>query len=350
MTFRLVIAGLGSTAAALSALVVPTLAAPVSAAITVSANDVQVGSFNLSSVSFDAKASGDHGTWRQRRPAVVAQIIQQRLDVVGLQEANQSNKYAAGLDYGTNQCLDLKGALAVSGGRYAITNEHAYDCVKSTSTYNCVYQDRNASQDNRIMYNTDRVTLVRQGSEKFKTQTPDKNARYLVWAVFKMKATGKQFFFTDTHLDPYSEATLKAQWEESIVLTNRLKGTLPVVAVGDYNTSKYDSYAATFLPKMKANGYGDVLNQQYAKNLATPRAESLRRAWVNSFNGYQRDIRPYAYEDAKYKIGNSIDWVFVTNSVRIKEWSNVTAVDEATNLIKGIIPSDHALIRASITL
>jgi endonuclease/exonuclease/phosphatase family metal-dependent hydrolase len=311
---------------------------------------VRVGTFNLSSVSFDAKAAGDHRTWRERRPAVVAQILQQRLDVVGLQEANQSNKYVAGLDYGTNQYLDLKGALAAQGGHYELTNEAAYDCAKATSTYHCVYQDRDASQDNRIIYNSDRVTLVSQGSEKFSTQTVGKNERYLAWAVLQMKGTGEQFLFTDTHLDPYSETTRKAQWSESITLTNRLKGSLPVVAVGDYNTSKWDSYAATYLPRMKANGYGDVLNQQYARNLATPRAESLRRGWVNSFNGFKRDVRSYAYEDAKYKVGNSIDWIFVTNSVRVKQWSNVTAVDARTNLIKGVIPSDHALIRATIVL
>ncbi|MGA8210157.1 MAG: endonuclease/exonuclease/phosphatase family protein [Nocardioidaceae bacterium] len=345
-----VVATLGAAVAVLSLSLGPSLTAPVSAADSAGAYDVRVGTFNLSSVSFDFKAGGDHRTWRERRPAVVSQILQQRLDVVGLQEANQSIKYAGGLDFGANQYLDLKNALNRRGGNYALTNEAAYDCVKATSSYNCVYQDRNASQDNRIMYDTDRVSLVRQGSEKFRTQTPGKNERYLVWAVLRMKATGRTFFFTDTHLDPYSAATRKGQWQESIDMTNRLKDGHPVVAVGDYNTSKWDGYAATMLPKMRANGYGDVLNQQYAKNLAKPRAESVKRGWVNSFNGFRRDVRAYAYEDAKYKIGNSIDWIFVTNSVRVKQWSNVTAVDEKTNLTKGVIPSDHALVRATIVL
>ena len=36
-----------------------------------------------------------------------------------------------------------------------------------------------------------------------------------------------------------------------IANTKRLAGTLPVVSVGDYNTSKFSTYAATYLPKMK---------------------------------------------------------------------------------------------------
>ena len=82
-------------------------------------------------------------------------------------------------------------------------------------------------------------------------------------------------------------------------------GTLPVVSVGDYNTSKFSTYAATYLPKMKAAGYGDVLGQTYATPLSRPRAAIVDRAWVNSFNGYRRDARVYSYEDAQNKIGTN---------------------------------------------
>ena len=72
------------------------------------------------------------------------------------------------------------------------------------------------SGDNRILYNTDTTRLVKQGSVLYQTQTPGKNRRYFVWAVFAMKATGKQFFFfSTTHLDPYLISSRKAQWSEA---------------------------------------------------------------------------------------------------------------------------------------
>jgi endonuclease/exonuclease/phosphatase family metal-dependent hydrolase len=245
--------------------------------------------------------------------------------------------------------MDLKGALAARGRHFLLTNENAYNCAKPASTYKCQYADQGASQDNRILYNADRVTMLDQGSVRYSTQTVGKNERYLAWGVFKMKATGKEFFFTDTHLDPYSAATRQAQWSEMIAIINRLKGTRPVVAVGDFNTSKFDDYAATFLPRMRSNGYGDVLGQQFQQPVLTAmRAETTSRRWVNSYNGYQRDVRGYSYEDAMRKAGNGIDWIFATNSVRVKQWAVAARVDTRTMRLTGIIPSDHSMVRATL--
>ena len=352
MRFRLrSVSAVGSGMALIAGLAGLATGTSADAATTSTYHDVKVASFNLSSVSFDAQASGDHRTWRERRPVVAYQVMNQRPDVIGLQEANQSSKYVASLDYGVNQYLDLKGALAAKGGHYELTNEFAYNCLKPTSSYNCVYQNRQASQDNRIMYNADTVTMVDQGAVKYDHQTAGKNERYFVWGVFQVKATGKRFFFSNTHLDPYSEATRKAQWDEVISLTNRLHGSHPVVAVGDYNTSKFDAYAGTYLPRMKQAGYGDVLNQTYAQAVVkSPRAESMKRGWINSFNGFKPDVRSYAYEDAQQKVGNSIDWIFASNSVRVKQWSVVANVNTSTYRLQGVIPSDHAMVRATIVI
>jgi endonuclease/exonuclease/phosphatase family metal-dependent hydrolase len=349
MRFRLLSAA--AAVVTLSAVVAPALSGSANASITTTKYDVRVGSFNLSSLSFDGKAGGDHAVWRVRRPVVAQQIINQKMDVVGLQEANQSSIYPASVDYGSNQYLDLKGQLAAEGATYSLTNENSYNCAKPASTYKCQYVDQGASQDNRILYNPGRVQMLDQGSIRYTTQTVGKNERYLAWAVFRVRSTGKEFFFTDTHLDPYSVDTRRAQWNEMIDDINRLKGTRDVVAVGDFNTSKYDDDAATLLPKMRANGYGDVLNQQYHQSIiAHPRAEARTHGWVNSFNGYTRDITSYAYEDAKDKVGNGIDWIFATNSVRVKRWSVVARIDPTRNQLTGVIPSDHAMVKATLVL
>ncbi len=165
-----------------------------------------------------------------------------------------------------------------------------------------------------------------------------------------MKATGKRFFFTNTHLDPYSIPARKAQWDQSIRLTNSLRGSLPVVAVGDYNTSKFSDYAPTYLPRMKAQGYGDVLNQVPRRNtLVSPRAEKTRRAWVNSFNAWNPKVGGYS-QDRDTKIGNGIDWVFASNRVRVKSWEVVVDMDPRTLRFRGVIPSDHNLVRATLVL
>ncbi len=312
--------------------------------------DVKVASFNVGGVFTDPQASGDHRTWRVRRPVVVSQILSSRPDVLGVQEANQSSIYATSLDYGVNQFLDLKGALAAKGGHYALTNSYAYNCVNSNSSANCVYQNRGASQDTRILYNTDTVTLVKQGSVKYANQTAGKNTRYLAWAIVRMKANGKQLFFTSTHLDPYTVSVRRAQWDEAIANTKRLAGSLPVVSVGDYNTSKFDSYAATYLPRMKAAGYGDVLGQTYATPLSQPRAAVLDRAWVNSYNNYNRDARAYSYEDAQNKIGNNIDWIFATNSLPVTRWLTAAPINLTTFQLVGVIPSDHFLLQATLVV
>ncbi|MFL6081039.1 MAG: endonuclease/exonuclease/phosphatase family protein [Ornithinibacter sp.] len=325
-------------------------AGATSTAATAVVADVKVASFNLSSAAFDAQASGEHRTWRVRRPVVVAEVMRNRPDVLGVQEANQSSIYTSSVTYGVNQYMDLRGALAAKGGHYALTNTNAYNCVNPASSSNCVYKYRGASQDTRILYNTDTVTLVKQGSVKFTHQTAGKNPRYLAWAVLRMKATGKQLFFTSTHLDPYTVSVRKAEWDEVIANTKRLAGTLPVVSVGDYNTSKFSSYAATYLPRMKAAGYGDVLGQTYATPLSHPRAVVVDRAWVDSFNRYRRDARLYSYEDARSKIGNSIDWIFATNSLPVKKWVTDAPVDLTTVQLVGVIPSDHFFIQATLTL
>jgi endonuclease/exonuclease/phosphatase family metal-dependent hydrolase len=315
-----------------------------------SGTTVRVASFNISSVAFDKKASGDHEKWKARRPVIVDQILSRRLDVVGLQEADQSSIYHSSVTYGANQYMDLVGALNARGGHWAVTNRAAYDCRRSFSSQHCHKVNRAASQDTRVIYNKATVRMVRRGALHFRHQSAGHNQRYLSWAVFRARSTGKKFLFADTHLDPSSKRVRKAEWREVIRKVDRLKGSKPVVVVGDFNTSKFDSYARTFLPAMRNAGYGDVLNQTYASPVVQhPRAESTDNAWINSFNAFRRNVRLYSYEDAKFKVGNGVDWIFATNSVKVRNWEVVADLDSSYNL-RGVIPSDHAMVTSTLTM
>ena len=314
--------------------------------------DVRVASFNLFGVNNDASASGEQRTWRQRRPVVVSQILAEHPAVVGLQEANQSTTYANSLDYGSTQYDDLVGALAAQGAHYAMTNPNPYNCLRATSSTNCVPTYRGASNSSRIIYDTDALDLVAQGSMRYAAQAAGKIDRYLAWGVFRVRATGGELFFADTHLDSYDVDVRVAQWRELIARVNLLSNGRPVVVVGDFNTTKFSPWAQELLPLMQREGYGDVLDQRYASAaIASPRAQRLENAWVSSSNRFQRDVRSFSYDDPPdTRIGNNIDWVFATNSLVVKDWKTVVDYDPATLQVTGVIPSDHCLVRATLVI
>src|SRR5690349_2420979 len=264
---------------------------------------IQFGTFNLSGVNNDSKASGDFKVWRKRRPVVVTQILREGIDVLGVQEANPSRTYSSRLDFGANQYMDLRGALEARGGTYRMANRYAYNCQTAYTTYKCVARDRGASGAVRILFNYKKVQKVSTGTLQYEHQV-GAVPRYLTWAVFEVRATGKRFLFSTTHLEPKDQGVRQAQWNEMIDKLNAIKDGLPVVATGDFNTSKFSPWAETFLPKMRNNGFGDAMGQQFSKPGATPRADSSVHAWVNSFNAYRRDVKKYSYDDARSKVGN----------------------------------------------
>jgi len=311
---------------------------------------VRVASFNLFGVNNDAGAAGEQTTWRTRRPVVVSQVMAEHPAVVGLQEASQSTTYASQLDYGATQYDDLAGALQAAGGHYAVVNGASYNCLKATSSTGCVPTYRGASNSTRIIYDTDQLAVVTQGSMRYTSQAAGKIDRYLAWAVFRVKANGTEVFFADTHLDSYDVGVRVAQWRELITRVDELRNGRPVVVVGDFNTTKFSAWAQEMLPRMQSEGYGDVLDQQYASSaIASPRARVLENAWIGSSNHFSRDVRDFSY--AKHdQIGNNIDWVFASNDLAVEDWKTVVDYDPSTLRVTGVIPSDHCMVRATLVI
>lgn len=339
----------------LSAMAAGTVSTGAPAGAEVSGTDVRVGTFNIVGVNVDSTASGERRVWRARRGTIIGQVLAQHLDVVGLQEANQSTIYRSQLVGGATQYLDLRNGLNRAGGHYQVTSVYPYNCYRPNSSLKCQYRNRAASGDNRILYNTDTMSLVYKGAYRYPHQFSGKNARYLAWAVLRVKATGHEMLFTTTHLDPYSRTVRVAQWRDMIAKVNSLKASRPVVVTGDFNSTKYSSWARDLLPAMVSNGYGDALGQRFATNPIGLRAGSTRRAWVNSFNGFRRNVAGFGYEEDRYVVsnprtGNGVDWIFASNSLRVKEFEVVANVDESTLQLIGTIPSDHNMLRATIAL
>lgn len=351
MRMRIATAVLG----ALSVLGTASVTATGAPAAGASGADVRVGTFNIVGVNADRAASGEHKVWKVRRTTVISQILRQRLDVVGVQEANQSTIYRSHLVDGITQYLDLRNGLNKAGGHYQLTAVYPYNCVRAFSSRSCHYRNRAAAGDNRILYDTDTTSLVSRGAYRYPHQVRNSTARWLAWAVLRDKATGRDFLFTTTHLDPYSKTVRVAQWRDMIAKVNALKGSRPVIATGDFNTSKYSDWARSLLPAMVGNGYGDALGQQYATNGVRPRPARNIRVWINSFNAFRRDVRSYGYEESRFdqatpNTGNGVDWIFASNGLPVREFEVVADMDDSTLRITGTIPSDHHMLRATVGL
>lgn len=312
---------------------------------------LKIASFNVMSVA--AQPYGALKPWKDRRAAVVKTIMTDKPDVLGVQEATASLAYKDRLVSGDHQFLDLRNGLVSAGGNYKLTNSYAFNCVNANTSYKCVKQYRGASGGQRILYNADRVELVSQGSLDYAQQaSTTEPPRGVAWAVLRLKANGREFFFADTHLANSPETVLVAQWKQLASYVKTKAAGRPTVVVGDFNTSKWNATSSEMLPAMRAAGFGDVLNSQYQVLRPNPaRALSIaQKGWVHSFNNGSRDVKTFSYYASRDVPGKQIDYVFATNSLVVPNHRVVLPFDPVTLQVTGTLPSDHNMVGADLLL
>ena len=330
----------GSTLTDYSALVaVRTTVTPPPPPVTT----LRVGSYNVACEKCTDTPEGEEGTWYERRAAVVSTIKGEDLDVLGVQEASQGQLAQVP---GTSQFDDLVQRL---GSPWAITNAYRYNCVRSTSASSCEAQDRGASQGTRIFYNSSRITLTAQGS-KLLPSVAGENERYMAWAILRQTTTGKSFFFVSQHLESGSAYdTLRRQEAETALAVVRAKNTtnLPVIAVGDLNSTRFNPGANYPYDVWVRGGLVDPLGGAYRTTTTAPGAtvERAINRRVSSWNDFQRKVR---VASSTWVNGSNLDYI-LTSRMRVSEWKTVVAMDAAGNFI-GRIPSDHNMIRATVHL
>ncbi len=269
--------------------------------------------------------------------------------MIGIQEASQAWLIENGKQINLSQFEDLRNRLKASGGTYELSNTHRNNCVKSTTPTNCVPKDQGASKGTKILYNTQKLTLQRQGSSALERASSSGQERYVAWAVFAQKSSGQQFFFATTHLEPgTNQYSLRKTQSEQLVsaITAANSANLPVVLVGDMNATRYETPTNAPYDAFINAGLVDPLGQTYRSPQVSSKAtvEERIHANYNSFNGFNPRIPRYGADEN----GSNLDYIF-TSPMRVKQWETVVNLDSSGNLA-GIIPSDHNMLTAELVL
>lgn len=342
---------------------------------------LRVASYNIHchtcSPSIADPAANDQ-PWTVRRDYVIDAIRKADPDVVALQEAQQSwlddpnDSGSEKLDL--SQFEDLTERLSTP---WELTNKNRNNCVKSKTPTDCVYADQGASNGTKVIFNSARLVLKRQGSTLLPAASsdnpgwtdPDPYPRWVAWAVFQQRSTGKQFLFADIHLEPRNDDSTENPYPgttffgnirraQSVAALTRLSeldsGGLPIVLAGDAASSRTEFGGNLPYPILTTQLVDPLGGTSYTAPATAP-AETRINIAFNSVNKYDRVARRYtpygqAYDAAKNNAYNGAynDYI-LTSPMRISEFEQVANVDSLGNFI-GVIPSDHNLIRATLWL
>lgn len=215
----------------------------------------------IHAMSFNIRYAGaEDGTnsWKYRYPAVAMMLDDQRPDVVGLQECVYE------------QFQYLQSAM---DKLYKIVGVGREDGKKEGEMM-------------AIMYNPKTVSLVKWGTF-WLSETPDVPSkgwdaacyRTATWAIMKDKATGKKFFFINTHLDHQGA---EAQKNGAQLLVEKIAelnpSGCPVILTGDLNLEP-----------------GSAALNPIKGALNDARETAVASDYHNTYNGWGKDSKTIDY-------------------------------------------------------
>lgn len=190
------------------------------------------GSAGLKVISYNIRVGeADDGpnSWEYRYPLSAMMIMDQMPDIFGLQEARDYQK-----DYLDEFC---KG----------------YDCVGVGRE-----DGKSKGEQMDIFYNTKKIKIMKWGTF-WLSDTPDTpsmgwDAAYMrtaTWALMKEKASGRRFYFVNTHLD---HVGVEARTKGLALIVSRIAEMnpdgLPLVLTGDFNATIDDPCMASLSGKL----------------------------------------------------------------------------------------------------
>ena len=324
----------------------PAEVAPQAPAATVAATPLRVATFNVrcANCSRNSRVNGREKNWETRRATVIKQIKSEKVDVIGLQEASPGILKGRKI----SQFEDLAARL---GSPYKLTNSKRYSCKKSTSYKNCDKRNNGASADVRIVYNTDRLTLLDQGSKQLDNEKATSGPRFVAWAIFADKRDGRKFFFATAHTEPgQSKAKRALRTKQAKKILAEIKAEnpskLPVVLTGDLSSTKLTAanpvYDVLTDSELVVDPLGNTRKQKSAKHAIAEKLINVKYDTLNDFRAKPTSRKGYA-------LGAHLDYILTSKSIRVLEYKVVLNLKK-NGKFSGVIPSDHNMVRATILL
>ena len=259
--------------------------------------EVRVATFNIRFNSAEDAKTGD--SWHERKESVAEVILSHDFDIVGTQEGSK------------RQIADLLSLMP------------DYDCIGHP--YGGSSGELHTAT---TFYKRDKLELLDEGTFWY-SPTPEVKSkgwdatdlRLCHWGKFRDKASGREFFFFNSHLFWRLEVARSMSGKVLVDQVRKIAGDKPVIAVGDYNSREETPQVKDIL---------SLLRDAYTVSETAPTGP------VNTDLGGGNFLGP-----AKARI----DYLFVSDHVRVKDY---TVIDDKRE--NGHYPSDHLPIVCSVEI
>ena len=251
-------------------------------------------------VRYDAAADATNGdSWAERKQAVVKLIRDYDFDIFGIQEAND------------RQMPEFASMLPEYDYIF-----HPYGNVERYG-HNCI-----------TFFKRDKYELLDKGTFWY-SPTPDVESigwdandhRLCNWGKFRDKATGREFFYFNSHLFWRLEVARSMSGGVLVSQVQKIAGDSPAIAVGDYNSREESKQVQDILA---------LLNDAYRVSETAPAGPVETDLGGGNFLG-----------PAKARI----DFIFTSKDIRVKDYAVID--DKRDN---GHYPSDHLPIVCTLEI
>ena len=232
-------------------------------------------------ISFNIRLStANDGTnsWEYRYPTAPLMIMDQKPDIIGLQEAMYE------------QVMYLKSTMGPEG--YKVIGVGRED-------------GKQKGEHMEILYNKKTVSLLKWGTF-WLSETPDKASmgwdaacfRTATWALMKEKKSGKKFYMVNTHLD---HVGVVAREKGLQLICDRIaemnKDGLPMVLTGDFNMEIDDPSMAPVKKAMKnARTAAVQTDDHFSYNGWGKASKTIDYIWYSGFSSctqFETVTKPY---------------------------------------------------------
>ncbi len=164
------------------------------------------------------------GNWPKRQQGVCNIIKNMNADIYGFQEVIKDN----------NQFDDIKKTLPNYGHVGKPRSTHM------GKLWHYVTMKAATDEHNPIFYNQDKIELIDSNTFGINDNTKwhlQSLPRICTWALLKEKATGKEFYIYNTHLDHRNQDNRIIQIKNIIADSEKRCNKKPVILMGDLNTT-----------------------------------------------------------------------------------------------------------------